>query len=156
MNTNHNDTLSAAKEKLRKNWEEGINCPCCGQLVKLYTRKINSGQAVSLIRLWWLCRDGQYHHYTEIKKCATDFAQLKRWGLIIGDEKNKDSTKRTSGMWKVTDIGAEFVKGEAYVRGQCQIYDDKTKGLTGAFVNIKDALGDKFDYSELMGFAVLK
>lgn len=151
MKVSDNDTLSAAKAKLRKNLDEGINCPCCGQLVKLYTRKINSGQAVSLIRLWRLCRDdGQYHHYTEIKKCATDFAQLKRWGLIIGDEKNKDTTKRTSGMWKVTGLGSEFVKGEVDVHGQCQIYDDKTKGLIGNFINIKDALGDKFDYSELM------
>ena len=45
------ETIKEAKEHLRNNFEEGIDCPCCGQFVKLYKRKLNSGMAATLIRI---------------------------------------------------------------------------------------------------------
>ena len=39
------------KEFLRANYEKGCDCPTCGQFVKLYKRKLNSGMAKTLIIL---------------------------------------------------------------------------------------------------------
>ena len=43
------ETVKEAKTFLRKNFDQGIDCPCCGQFVKKYKRKLNSSMAYALI-----------------------------------------------------------------------------------------------------------
>jgi len=35
-------TILEAKQLLKDNFAQGIECPCCGQFVKRYKRKLNS------------------------------------------------------------------------------------------------------------------
>ena len=42
------DTLAEARQHVAEHVFEGVNCPCCQQLVKEYRRKLYSSMAASL------------------------------------------------------------------------------------------------------------
>lgn len=145
-------TIEEAKDQLRANLNTGMDCPCCGQFVKKYPRKLTASMAVGLISLY-----SQTKHTTapiHIKKIARvnggEFAQLKRWELIR-DADNHDSYKRKSGFWFITRKGVDFIKGNLQVPMYCDTYNGKTLGFSEEMTTIKQALGNKFDYAELMG-----
>lgn len=149
-------TIREAKKKLRENWERGINCPCCGQMVKLYKRKLYAIQARGLIELYKLDQtESKYYHIREIEgkfrgSGGGDFAKLRYWKLIEEKPNEDDPSKRTSGMWQITDRGRDFVLGNVKVRSHMTIFDGKFQGLEGDLITIQEALGKKFNYSELM------
>lgn len=145
-----NDSLTEAKQLLRDNWDKGIDCPCCGQLVKKYSRKLTSSMAGALISLYNNSKNEV--HISEIEHVnGGEFAQLERWGLIRQLD-NTDTTKRTSGMWVIEPKGKAFVMGQIQVPMYCDTYNGKTLSFSAEMTTIKQALGNKFDYSELMGF----
>lgn len=143
-------TISQAKEYLRSNFDKGVDCPCCGQFVKLYHRPIYGSQAVSLINLYKL--GPGYHHISGFNSGRTgggDFAKLRFWGLAE-EQPNTDDGKRTSGMWAITEKGIAWVKSEITVQKYVDIFNQTPVSFSGEQVNIKNVLGDKFDYEGLM------
>lgn len=147
-------TLDEAKQYTRENWEKGVRCPCCDQLVKLYKRPLYATIAVNLIRLYRLNRS-EYHHITKIllpnSSGGGDFAKLVYWGLVEEQPKPADDTKkRTTGMWRITDKGVQFVEKRRNIPSHVQLYDGRFLGLIGDPVSIVEVLGKKFNYEELM------
>jgi hypothetical protein len=146
------NTIQEAKEYLYENLNEGAPCPCCKQFVKEYKRIIHSAMAKGLITLY---RRGRgYYHLEEIGLTRTehgDFAKLAYWGLIERDENDDESTKRTSGRWRITDRGVQFTLGNIEVIKYAHVYNGKILKLSGDNVDIFNRLGKKFDYSKLMG-----
>lgn len=145
--------LSEAKQLLRDNWETGLACPCCGQLVKKYPRKLTTSMAVGLISLYQLAGFSTSIpiHIKRIKMVnGGEFAQLRRWGLIR-EVKNDDNHKRTSGLWLITQRGVEFVNDKIAVPMYCDTYNGKTLGFSEETTTIKQALGNRFNYAEMMG-----
>jgi hypothetical protein len=148
------DTLQAAKKELRDNWKEGVGCQCCGQLVKLYSRKVSGRSAASLIKLYQLWRkDAKYYHVEKLGCTGSggDFARLERYGLISCLQ-NDDTSKRTSGLWIPTQKGIDFVEGRIKIKSHILMFNQKTFGFEGAEISIKSALGNKFNYAVLMGW----
>ncbi len=149
------DTLKAAKQHLRNNWNSGTDCPCCGQIVKLYRRKFNTIMARGLISLYHLCRGNQnYHHVSDIMTKisptgSSDFSKL-RYYKLIEEEKNEDPAKKTSGNWKITEMGIKFVHKQVAAPMYLLIYNTKLQGIDGDLIQIDEALGKKFHYQELM------
>lgn len=148
------ETLVDAKKHLRDNWEKGTECPCCGQMVKLYKRRLNSAAALYLIDLLKKSggKAGVAVHITEIGKASTSggsFAQLAHWDLIKPIH-NTDTSKRTSGQWCITAKGVDFVRGTITVPAYTFQFDGKCLGSSDERISIKQALGVKFDYSDLM------
>ena len=145
-------TIAEAKQYLKDNYVEGVRCPCCDQLVKKYSRKITSTMARSLISLYHESTSTYSPiHITNIKFVqGGEFAQMRRWGLIA-EAKNETTTKRTSGLWYITQKGKDFVNGRIQVPMYCDTYNGKTLGFSRETTTIKQALGNKFDYMELMG-----
>lgn len=147
------ERMSEAKQYLRDNWENGVDCPCCGQFVKKYKDPLNSSRALSLISLYnqssgW----GEHIHISKIKGASGSggsFAQLKHWGLIT-DLVNTDTKKRKSGMWEITDKGRAFVLNQIAVPKYMYRFDGKCLGFSEELVTISKALGTKFDYTKLM------
>ncbi len=152
-------TLVEIKAYLQKHWLKGTHCPACAQKVKLYKRKLTSGMAVALIRLYEASNADPYNfvHITKLGHLnGGEFAQLKRWGLIE-EADNKDEFKRTSGMWAITEKGMRFVRGTVKVDKYIYTYNGKTIrviNVSDETTDIYNALGNKFNYSELMGFKV--
>lgn len=148
------DTLEYTKQYTREHWERGVKCPNCDQNVKLYKRPLYGTIAVNLIRLYKLNRS-DYHHITKIllpnSSGGGDFAKLIYWGLVEEQPKEpEDTTTRTSGMWKITQKGIDFVEKKIKLYSHVHIYDGRFLGLTGDEVTIIDVLGKKFNYEELM------
>ena len=84
------DSIQQGKDFLKESWRKGAKCPCCGQLVKLYQRKITSAMAYGLILLHNLQTDDFIHIENWLKEknipssIRGDFPKLKHWELIKG------------------------------------------------------------------------
>lgn len=143
--------LKEAKQFLRANWEKGTKCPCCGQSVKLYKRKFNAGIAVFLIKLHKATKNGNFIHASEVLNGtkSLDYSIAVHWGLIEGDSEEVDG-KRQSGMWRITEKGSQFVKNLRNIPSHIHIYNNTFVGFGEETIDIEQALGDKFDYEELM------
>lgn len=145
------ESLEDAQKYLRDNWKDGISCPCCGKFVKLYDIKIPGSGVADLIRLYKNTngKPGEYMHVDEFSNVKSrSFPKLAYWGLAISMP-NDDPKKRTSGMWAITQEGARFIEGGT-VYERAFVFNKKGRGLHGKQVSVKTALGNKFDYEELM------
>jgi hypothetical protein len=145
-----NVTLGEARAWLRKRAEEGATCPCCTQFAKVYKRKLNSGMARSLIAMFVIKGTDWVHIPTELSARSREEGKLAYWGLVEESVEPRDDGGR-AGWWRVTPAGRRFVLRETRVPKYARIYDGRRLSLTGEPVSIMDALGDKFDYNELMG-----
>lgn len=149
------DTLKLAKQHLLVAGRKGTSCPCCGQFVKLYKRKLSTVMARGLISLHHLCKGNtDYHHVSKIMTKisptgSNDFSKLRYHGFIE-EELNTNSAKKTSGNWRITPAGVAFVHKQLLAREYMLIYNTKLKGFEGDPINIEQALGNKFNYQELL------
>lgn len=155
-------TLEEAKQFLRDNWEKGTNCPCCKQSVKLYKRKLNSGMAYALMIMYRIDRslppDGDrfFEAGKEIAKTvdvaiALEYNKLAYWGLIETRTKDSGEGNSRSGLWRITQKGKDFVEDRISVPRWVYVYDAAPRKVSEEKTTIKEALGDKFNYAELMG-----
>ena len=149
--------LDEARKQVEEGMAKGITCPCCGQLCKLYKRKLNAGMAKALL---WLVRWhikngwGAWVHVNNscdraTLKTAGDVAKLRYWHFIEA-KANEDTKKRTSGIWKMTQKGRDFVLGKITAPGHVRVYNQQVMGFSDVQITFREALGDHFDYEELM------
>jgi len=148
-------TLDQAKEYIEEHWHEGVICPCCEGYVRLYRRKLNSNMARSLIKLYLATETtgSEWIHSSAFGVEAIgggDYGKLKFWGLIQLQANKDNPKKHTSGMWRITNSGINFVTRRTAEKKYCLIYNDTCYGFEGPVINIDEALGEHFNYSELM------
>lgn len=142
--------LEDAKVETLRKLTEGSHCPCCGQFAKEYKRKLNTGMALCLVNLYKLGKWEEYHHISKIfVGHPGDFAKLKYYGFIV-EEVNMNTTTRTSGMWRITDEGRRFILRERTANSHFKVYNSEFRGFEGDQIDIIEALGEKFNYAELM------
>lgn len=147
-------TIKDAKEYLRENWEEGVDCPCCGQLVKLYDYPLNNSIALTLVKMYQI-EISENRHWIHVQKeirpsSGGYFSLAKWWGLIVSQEKNEDDDKRVSGFWALTKKGKLFIENKIRVPKKVLIYNSKKIGFVEETTNITESLNKKFSYEELM------
>lgn len=147
-----NILLEEAKQELQENLHEGTECPCCGQFAKLYKRKFNSTMARCLIKLYGM--EDKFHHVSQIIEGISptgsgDFSKLRYWGAIE-EMPNDNRTKKTSGYWRITEAGRDIVQNPLKkLEGYALVYNSEALKMEGE-TTLVDALGEKFDYQELM------
>ncbi len=159
-----NDTMSlfgpentlalARRETMEAAQGKGCSCPVCGQFVKVYARTITSTMARQLIYIWHLKRR-EWFHVREVVMGGSgvgDFPKLEHWGLIVPQSHEKgEEGKRTSGLWRITEQGELFVAGHTTLPKYVFLYNaDKRGQSVDEFIDIRDALGTRFDYNDLM------
>jgi len=148
------DTVRDARRRVYDSLEDGIICPCCDQTCKEYPRKLNHNMAASLI---WLVREYRHrprwiHITAEAPRFVLktkEYATPRHWGLMEARE-NDDPTKKTSGLWRPTQDGIDFVGGRIRVASHAFLYNNTCRGLSKETTTIEEALGEFFDYQELM------
>jgi len=125
-------------------------CPCCGTQIRVWKKAIISTAVASLVRLVALYRGEPLHHddFTVLLK-DRNFSQLKLWGLIT-PAVNDDPMKRSSGRWSPTLRGVSFVRGEIKIEKYAVTKHNTLWRLDGPMVGIREALGSRFDYRELL------
>ncbi len=144
--------LAEARQTVRAGWRKGVLCPCCGQMVKLYKRKMYATMIRDLIALYHLRHD-MFHHVTDFcskKAGGGDFAKLRYWGLVEESTIPGKPHKRKAGFWKITEIGIAFVEGRAFRPQYVLVYNQHARFYEGDNVNVEQALGEDFNYQELM------
>lgn len=143
-------TLGQLKSWLRTRAEGGAHCPVCEQHVQVYRRKINSGMAKSLIRMYRVGGLEWVHLPTQIGARSREEGKLAYWGLVE-EEKTLRADGGRAGYWRVTLLGELFLRGKCTVPKYARVYDGRVLSLdANEQVSIYDALGTKFDYAELM------
>ena len=139
------------KAFLRANYEKGCRCPACDQHVKLYKRPLGAGMARSLILISKGPKIGA-SGWVDIKSIDVrggDYAKLRYWGLLE-QRPNADPKTKDSGVWRVTQKGLKFINDQIRVPSHAHVYNDKVRAFSDVDVNIRQALGKAFDYSQLM------
>lgn len=146
-------TLQDAKKHLRKHWEKGTLCPCCGKFVKRYKVNLSSSMAYCLILLYTHKRDEWVHVEDFLVdmgiKIKGVHGKLKYWGLLE-QKPNTDENKKDSGIWRLTCDGEDFVTKIISVPKYVYLYNDKPLDFSEERIIITDALRDRFSYKELM------
>lgn len=134
---------------------EKFNCPCCERHSQLYKRKIHSDAAKKLVKLKTLGGDKDFVHTSLLldrgNTSVGDFSKAKHWGLIVEKPNGDNTSKKTSGFWKLTELGDAFVMNKVHIRQHAHVFNDELFGFSGENVNIIDCLSGKgFNYYELM------
>lgn len=142
------DTIEYGKAWLRARLDDGDHCPLCGQHAKMYKRKINSGMARSLIHIYRIGGTG-WVHVRAIGAQSREEGKLAYWGLLEEQQSTGVHGGR-AGYWRVTPKGVAFIRGHQAVPKYAKVYNGKVYGFEGNPVSIKDALGEKFNYEDLM------
>lgn len=158
-------TIEEAKQFLRKNWEQGVKCPCCRQFVKLYKRKITGAMALALVVLY---REhlkiglDKFIHLAQVLQDAGfsyqitntgDKAKLKYWGLIEPMQGVRPDGSTKVGKYRITQKGIDFATGKISIDEKIGLYNQNLYPLESTRqVFIKDVWENKFNYSELMSF----
>lgn len=154
-------------DSLRELSREPISrCGHCGGRSKVYAYKLGSYVRV----LCWLAymekqEKGSSFNYYHVPSSGAingggDYAKLRFWGLIEAMPKSDShlaprpwtANKRSSGMWRLTHLGREFVFGRTTVSSTCY-YRHPEGGVLGfepEQVGIRVALGENFNYHSLM------
>jgi hypothetical protein len=149
-------TLAKARDEFFDELETGnrLTCYCCGRTAALGRRTIDASMARTLIHIYRRNMAGQDWVNTSHDLphgLSSTAALLRHWGLA--ESKNPVSKGRNdeSGLWKVTQLGMEFVEGMTSVPGKIMTWKGKIiKQPHGAAITLKDALGKKFSLAELM------
>lgn len=152
------ETIEQAKQFLRENMNKGAICPCCHQDVKMYPRKLSASMGYVLLLLVKYRKSSPYFHVSEFLDSIgvgtserADWQKLVVWKLIERPEGKvrQDGSKRV-GEYKVTQRGIDFAENNLKVHAKAKIYNGKDYGFEGKQVSIKDVLGSKFNYDDLM------
>lgn len=148
-------SLAEAKEWLRARVNRGDRCPCCGQFAKVYSRKMTAFTARAMIAMYRYYRTEFVQMPELIRQRLTSqtqggYATLGLyWGLIEEENQRREDGGR-AGWWRLTELGIQFVLGEISVPKHARIYDGRILGYSDERVTIRDTLGTKFNYDELM------
>lgn len=145
--------LGQARDWLREQVREGHDCPLCGQFAKVYLRKINSSQAKALLIQYRHFRQ-DWAHLPELRMLqgaqhSNEEPKLRYWGLLEEESDRREDGGR-AGWWRITDRGRAFALGTVAVPKYALVYNGRCLGFEGDETTITDALGDRFDYDELM------
>ena len=141
---------------IKENIKDGCVCPTCDQYIRQYKRSINANMCVFLQSLYINQQnsieaggDGWVHH-SDCEYTGRDYNQLLHWGLIA-TQKDSTGAKKTTGYWKVTELGVGFLTGEATVHKSILSYNgSSTIDTDSEQISFEEAFGQKFNYEELM------
>lgn len=158
-------SLAFAQRWLGERVEGGEACPCCTQFAKVYARTITSSMAYALICIYHHAASGGpewFHVPSYLSRVARlgptarggDWAKLTAWGLLEEAEGRRDDNSPRTGVYRITDAGKAFVRGETSLPRWAVFYDGRVLRLDDSQVGtITDALAKRFNYAELMATA---
>ena len=81
---------------------------------------------------------------------ARDWPLLRYWSLIEESPEEPATGVKNIGIWRLTSEGRDFILNQIKVSKRIMLYDNNFRGYDGEKINIINALGDHFNYYELM------
>lgn len=148
------DSLQEARAWVMGHLDEGVDCPCCGQLARAYRRKLNSAMARDLI--WLVKQSGTDRRWVDLHleapielQRSRELAKTAHWGLIEERLSESERGARTSGIWRPTGTGIKFAHGGFAIASHVILYDNQVLGFSNERITIREALAKSFDFDEL-------
>jgi hypothetical protein len=152
-----NETLIEARRRCEYELEDGTSCPLCGQTLKLYKRIL---ECIMVRGLMWLVQQaGEQRAWVHVHDKSVgpswlrakggSFAKLAHWGFIEQAE-NEDGSKKTSGVWRPTQKGVDFVSCRIQVPSHVHLLLNTVVGWSERQVYVYEMLSARFDYQKLM------
>jgi hypothetical protein len=155
------DTLRDAQEQVRKHMDTGSVCPCCQQQVRRYQFSLSEKNVYFLIMLRrylaefskdWMHIDRLAEYAKEPIKGGTSFSILAWWGLIE-EMTNEDTTKKTSGFWRPTQLGMDWLDGKAVIPKYVYSYNQTiTTEPSDPLISVSGISWKRFQYDVLMSW----
>ena len=156
--------LKKLREIINGVGKSGVRCPVCDQYARINSYNLTNRMLGSLMILYEHFDKTKYHHKDDISTKALEvlgkqamssavsgeFAKMKHWGLIEEAEKDENKDSRTSGMWRITKRGGDFVEGKIQVPSYIHIYNSTLYGFSGKMVYAVECCKNKFSYKELL------
>jgi len=142
-------TFGEAVDWLMENKDKGAECPCCGSIVAIYPRHMTDNIARVLIRMY---REAgtDWIFMPSIRTPGQDEVISRHWGLIERMEGRRPDGSNRVGWWRLTPRGVDFVLGRITIPQIARIFKGQLIELAGDQITIRDALGKKFNYDEMM------
>lgn len=138
-------TLGDARAYVDGRLDAGVVCPCCYRHVQRYRTAMNRRHGRILAHLF---SAGTWVHVDEMPH--RDVAFLRHWGLVQEQPKEEGSKKKTSGVWKLTAEGEDFVALRIRVPSHAVTLRGELLYLDGTPITHTDVLPRDFDYRALM------
>lgn len=149
-------TLEEAREDYLTSEQDGVVCACCGRVrPRVYPRTLNSGMARGLIKIYQASPEDWIHvgrlFLAEGENANhAEYSKLKFWGLL--EPQNRDQVEgHRSGMWRLTELGRRFVRGEVSVPRISFVAGSHLLRQSSERTDIFRALGDHYDWYDMMG-----
>jgi predicted RNA-binding Zn-ribbon protein involved in translation (DUF1610 family) len=154
-------TLAAASAiLLKQRWErDGIICPCCGQLAKVYRRSITRSMAKVMYAMY-AAGKADWHNLPLLMSTTPylrgsasqggDWAKLVYWGLVERVEQERGDGSKRCGIARLTCEGIAFMERRTTVRRWAHVYDGECVGFAGPDVGILDVLPRDFEYRDIL------
>jgi len=149
------ETVAQATEWLEARLDDGADCPCCGQVAKVYRRKLNAEKVRVLAWLAFVSSPSSaFVHLSAtapawVLAAGGEVAKLRHWGLA--EQAPNDNPKtRTSGHWRVTARGLAFLNG-AQAPAHVLLFNNRVVGFAETTTTAAEsAQSGGFDYRALM------
>jgi hypothetical protein len=138
-------TLTEARAAVQQSKEDGVfsHCPCCDQGVKVYPRRITSTMVRQLHQIVH-ARQPVKPRDIKFLSAGRDTAKMAYWGLVV---------QTLHGGWTATVRGRQFLYGKCAVPEIAFVYNQQCIGFSENLCTVRDRVGEKFNYDELMGVA---
>ncbi len=143
--------------------ERRQECAACDQDVNVHKHKVTWAQATALAVLVDMYEDTPgYHHISDIKRqtrfrskkpelILSHFSVMAKWSLIEDEPNFTDPEKRTSGMWRPTQRGIDFVYNQYLISKYLWTFDNRIMYESPETTSIKGATGEQFSWPEMQG-----
>lgn len=142
------------KELFAKKHGKPTQCPVCDHAHRVYKRKLNSGMAAKLIEIYKLGGAKHWVNVADIFPGVThrggEWALLRHW-KVLEPRDVRTAVENAHGDWRITVLGRLFVQNRARVPRYVYVFEGEKIGASSERTTIKEALGDGFNYLELMG-----
>ena len=127
-------TIAQGREFVDVHRESGITCPLCEQKITAARPRPLSSFIKDLVI--FANTEGDQEGWLKVHGLFSggDYAKMKNWNFIESG---------AAGLWRITDVGRAFLRGELKVREAAIIQGSKFIRFTGREVTVKDLLSER-------------
>lgn len=153
-------SLREAKRDLRADLDAGTHCPCCSKWVKRYRRRLNGAVVRSLAWLVLASEDPSIADpdgWIDVPRFGPRWMlrgnphpKLRLWRFAERKAVDDQSSVRCSGVWRPTDLGRRFARGEVDAPDSVFEYLSEVDSVSPERVRFAEVMDVEFDYRALM------
>lgn len=145
-------TASQHLKNLQDEWDrtitgEGGCCPVCGKFGKVYKYKLS--QALGLALKWIKDHAGE-DGWVDVQTRGPRWMIRSKTYPLLAHWQFIESKNARSGVWRVTDLGRDFLSGFEVAPRAVYVYDNKVMALDAENISYRGCFGVRFDFDELM------